>query len=784
MINRLFLSLVLVLTATIATAQTYKINGQVVDEKNHPLPYAVIAIEGKGNVAAADQTGSFSLNLKSGSYLLRASLLGYKTTHKRVNLSKNSSVTIQLKEDYKQLGEVLVVGPDHAKQMQEGVYAAKSLNVRPYAASNNSLNNLLGQTSGVRIREEGGIGSNFDLTLTGLSGNAIRYFIDGVPLTSLGSGTNVANLPINIIDRVEIYKGVVPPELGLDALGGAVNIITRKENKNYLEASINGGSFHTYGANLSGEYRVKSNGFTVRGNGSLTSTRNNYMMRGVDVWNPEANEYQTGDYRRFHDGYRSINGEIQAGFTQTKWADEALIGVYYANSKSEIQTGLSQKLVIGDAERYRDALRVSLNYSKRNLLVKGLTAKLFASHTLDHVLFADTTFRKYFWDGSFLESNRSEITQRGKMLRHIKRPTTVVRGNLAYRLTNASTLNLNYTLTANHNNRSDSYDEDFIPTSDFLARHIIGLSYSSYWWGDRINSTLFLKDYILQSSIEQEDMYWITGVRDVERKVVRNNIGYGLGARVTFAKEISLKLSYENATRLPTARELFGNGASIYPNFKLNPERAHNLNLALYGAWRINSNHSINYEGTFFMRDVKDYIRRDVISEGLGAYKNVGAARVFGGEVDLKYRYKNLIDFGVNATYVDERNRSEKLPDGRIDITYNNRIPNKPFFYTNSSLGISFQEPFGLKESDLRINASYGYVHWFYLSWAALGSKSSKAIIPTQSTTDIGATWSWNKGKQKLSINCNNLFDQINYDNYMLQKPGRSLFCKLTTFFN
>ena len=50
---------------------------------------------------------------------------------------------------------------------------------------------------------------------------------------------------------------------------------------------------------------MKSNGFTVRGNGSLTSTRNNYMMRGVDVWNPEANEYQTGDYRRFHDGYRS-----------------------------------------------------------------------------------------------------------------------------------------------------------------------------------------------------------------------------------------------------------------------------------------------------------------------------------------------------------------------------------------------------------------------------------------------------------------------------------------------
>lgn len=789
MSNNIYVALILtLLSVTNLSAQSYEIRGQVLDHKNNPLPYVVLIVEGKGNIAATNTKGEFAIMLSSGSYTIKASLLGYKSVAKNVTIHKNTKLLYVLHEDYKQLGEVLVVGPNHAQQMQQGVYSAKSLNVRPYVASNNNLNQLLSYTSGVRIREEGGVGSNFDLSLSGMGGNAIRYFIDGVPLTSLGSGANVANLPINIVDRVEIFKGVVPPELGLDALGGAVNIITRKERNNYLDLSINGGSFVTYGGDINGQYRLPANGLTVRGNLSYTSSLNNYIMRGVEVWSEEKYDYITGDYRRFHDGYRSITGEVQAGFTNTKWADEALLGVYYSKSNSEIQTGFSQKLVIGEAERYRDALRVSLNYSKRDLFIKGLTAKFFASFTNDHILFADTSFNKYFWDGSYLEGNKSEITRRGKMLRHTVRPTTVGRANVAYTLSPSSSLSLNYTLTANHNNRYDTYDEDFKPSSDFLARHVLGLSYSKFFWSDRVNTTLFIKDYILHASIDQEvmyqdDTYWITGVRDVEPKITQNHFGFGFGSRVTLSKGFSLKASYEYATRLPTARELFGNGASIYPNFKLKPEQAHNFNLSMYGSYQIGDLHRFNYEGLFFVRDVSNYIRRDVVSDELSTYTNVGKARVLGGEIELRYNYHRFLDIALNATYADERNRSERLQTGQIDINYNNRIPNKPFFYANASLGLLFKEPFGISKSQLTVNSSLGYVHWFYLTWSSLGAKESKAIIPTQTSTNVGVTWAFNNNKQTISVNCNNLFNEINYDNYRLQKPGRSIFCKLSTFF-
>ncbi len=766
-------------------AHSFVLSGKVMDGAHRPLPYAVISIRGKERVCATGMDGSFSVRLLPDTYAIEVSLLGYKTEFFEIRIDKDTKVEWTLKEDYKLLGEVLVVAPNYAQQTQEGVYNAKSLNVRPYAASNSNLNQLMSYTSGVRIREDGGVGSSFDLSLSGLGGNAIRYFIDGVPLTSLGSGANIANLPINIVDRVEIYKGVVPPELGLDALGGAVNIVTRKEGKNFLDVALNGGSFHTYGADVSGEYRHANSGFTLRGNGSYTNSRNNYMMKGVEVWNAAKNEYEIGDYRRFHDGYQSISGEALIGFTQTKWADEVLMGVYYSQSKSEIQTGFSQQLVIGAAERHHDALRFSFNYSKRDLLVKGLTAKFFAAHTQDHVLHVDTTFRKYSWNGTYTEVYRNEVMGRAnKILRHTLRPTTVVRTNVAYTLTPLSSINFNYTLTANQNRRRDDYDQTFIPSNDYLARHILGLSYSRYFWDDRINSTLFLKDYIFHAKVEQQDMYWITGGREVDPEMTRNHIGYGLGVRVSFTKEFALKLSYERATRLPTAREFLGNGASIYPNFKLRPERAHNLNIALYGTWAINPSHQVNYEGTFFVRDVTDYIRRKIEGDDVSTYDNVGAARVLGGEVDVKYRYKNLLDFAFNATYTDERNKSARLPDGRIDITYNNRIPNTPFFYTNTSLGISLQDPFDVKQSQLRFNTSFGYVHWFYLSWAAFGTNESKAVIPTQTTTNIGVVWSFNNHGQSIALSCNNVFDEVNYDNYRLQKPGRSVFCKLTTFIN
>ena len=88
----------------------------------------------------------------------------------------------------------------------------------------------------------------------------------------------------------------------------------------------------------------------------------------------------------------------------------------------------------------------------------------------------------------------------------------------------------------------------------------------------------------------------------------------------------------------------------------------------------------------------------------------------------------------------------------------------------------------GWPDSKLQVGYRYQYVHWFYLTWEGYGSLESKSRIPTQHVHGVLATYSWHQDRYNLSLECTNLLDARLYDNFMLQKPGRSFFCKFRLF--
>lgn len=116
-----------------------------------------------------------------------------------------------------------------------------------------------------------------------MSSNSVRYFIDGMPLDAKGSGVSLANLPVNIIDRIEIYKGVVPASLGADALGGAINIITNQAKKNYLDVSYGIGSFHTHKVDMNAQFVEPATGLIIKSTLGINYSKNDYTMKGVEV---------------------------------------------------------------------------------------------------------------------------------------------------------------------------------------------------------------------------------------------------------------------------------------------------------------------------------------------------------------------------------------------------------------------------------------------------------------------------------------------------------------------
>ena len=225
------------------------VRGTVRDASGRPVVAATVAA-GAQRGTSTDDRGAYALELPAGRTTLTVSSVGYKTVKAEVDAARTPTQNFVLEEDAVTLNVVEVYAKSPAQRLRESAFAAAAPDVKAQLSQLHDLNTLVGRTAGVKVREEGGVGSDFELSINGLSGNSIRYFMDGLPLATKGSGVSPANLPVNLIERVEIYKGVVPAYLGADALGGAINIITRREQRNYLDASYGIGSFHTHKADL------------------------------------------------------------------------------------------------------------------------------------------------------------------------------------------------------------------------------------------------------------------------------------------------------------------------------------------------------------------------------------------------------------------------------------------------------------------------------------------------------------------------------------------------------
>ena len=242
-------TVVLLMMAVVGNVSAVIVKGKVIDQDKKAIAFASVAIRNSSSGTVSDAYGDFTLDLKRANQQLMVSCIGYESTTVEVSVGNVLSViTVVLKRSTTTINEVMVVEKSETTIAKEQPYSISVIDLKPLKTRNLDINQVLNTSAGIRIREEGGLGSNFKFSLNGFSGNQVKFFLDGLPMDNFGSSLSLNNIPVNLISKVEVYKGVVPIHLGADALGGAVNVITDSHIKNYIDASYSLGSFNTHRA--------------------------------------------------------------------------------------------------------------------------------------------------------------------------------------------------------------------------------------------------------------------------------------------------------------------------------------------------------------------------------------------------------------------------------------------------------------------------------------------------------------------------------------------------------
>lgn len=766
-------------------AQTASLRGTVRSDDGELLPGASITISGVTKGTFSDAKARYALeNLPAGPCTLVISFLGFEPETKQMNLKdgENAQANFRLKAISQELESVSVIGRSEAKEVNRQAYNVTAIDAKKLQNSTLDLSHALDRVSGVRVRESGGVGSNMNFSLNGFTGRQVKFFLDGVPMDNFGSSFQLNNIPINLAERVEVYKGVVPIWLGSDALGGAVNIVTGSRQNTYLDASYSYGSFNTHRTGINAGFTGKS-GFTFQLNAFQNYSDNNYWIN-VDVADVNTGEYfKNQRLRRFHDNYHNETIIANVGVVGKKFADKLLFGITLGQNRAEIQTGARMVSVFGAWHRKGNIVMPSLKYQKKDLFVKGLNVSLSANYNLGQEQNVDTVYRRYNWFQQF-KQYEGLGSERERSLYKFRNNNGLVTANATYQLSDKHSITINNVYnTFNRKGRDELYpDADRYEQPRFNTKNVLGLGYK-FDYSERWNTSLFLKQFSQFNKFSVT--YNPTGVYgDVVYKIQKNRFdkfGYGIASTFFLLKNLQLKGSYEKSYRLPETDELYGDLLNLEGNIDLDPESSDNYNLGFSYQTQFSKIHRVNVDANVLYRNAQGFIRPKLnANQTKQVMDNLADVTNFGVDGEVRYSFKQLFTAGVNLTYQDLRNNT-RFEDGYTTESplYRDRIPNMPFLFGNADASV-FLKDFGAKGNTLTFGYNLLYVHAYYLYWPSLGS--DKLDIPRQLSHDVNIVYAMANGKYNVSLECKNLLDARLYDNFSLQKPSRGFYAKLRYF--
>lgn len=777
---------------------TGEIHGKITNQYTSQLYGIEIYIQETNQTTFTDENGEFIFsNLSFGSYHLMVELDGNSFGPFKIDLDsavlKEVEILLESNEELVSLEELLIKTKTESERLKNNAIKADVVDIKENVERASSVEEIINRTPGVKIRNIGGLGSTDNIIVGGFTGNSIKFLYDDIPIDYLGSNYGIAKVPTNTLERIEVYKGVLPTKIGIDALGSAINFIPMSSNKTTGSITYEIGSFGTHIGSFNANIKLNKHLF-IGTNTFYNYSKNNYKVDNLPYRNPETGQTNYIRAKLFHNAFEQVSAEFYLQARYLKWADLIEFKVNSYDLMKEIQNDTySRSRPFGEVYRKEKGSFIpSLKYKKYFFDNRLSLNQFLVFSQIDFELFDKAKNIQYDWLGnSHTNNSGSEMgsleLKDGYLLHQLNQFTS--RTNLTYLLNSQFQVESNTVIS--HYNRKTNHD-DFNPNGTNYTKLITNWALNSRFFNRKLESNTqikYLYSFLSGNYNASEDP---TQILVNDKDVSNYGWTFSQALKYNINSNHFLRISYENTYRLPEQNEIFGDNHFILANYKLQPEKSSNINFGyVYDAQKI------RLELNTYYRNTKELIRLKDINQYQAMFLNLDHVKGFGVEFEATYKpTKNFIMAG-NITWNDYRLSSSN------DSSLNNqhykkaRIANMPFYYSNVSFSYNLKDLLKLS-TDLSFFWDYSYVHQYYLDfiekqfepdgflglWGSSKINTSR-IIPVQHLHTLGIVYTRDLKKNNISFSAEvkNLFNNEIYNEFKMQSPGRNFRLKLTYSF-
>lgn len=486
----------------------------------------------------------------------------------------------------------------------------------------NTVWDLLKTVPGIDFRRNGPHSNSSTISIRGLKGYHTKVMIDGVAVQDT---TGPQTLPIlnilntNDVERIEIIRGAASTLYGSNAMGGVVNIITRKATaglSGFLDTEFGSDDYQRYAAGLSGKKGIID-----------------FSLGGQWLSDGGISAQKSPDQNNDNDSFRETSLSGKFGLAIDKETRLEIFG-RYSDSDQEYDN-FSPATMWGPGNPDNGDFHVvtwtgGVNLSRRNMLDGLWDAKLSLAYT-DYM-------RNYRDDSGWNQGDRYiGKTLEGKWQNDIH-------------VTDKVTLTLGYDYTEERAKLEDG--ALFFPTP-------------------KVDKAYRTQSPYAQLQIEPiENLFAIAGVRYNDHSVFGDKMTYSASLAYFIEKtQTKLKTSWGTAYRAPSIYELY---EPTYGSANLAPEESQSWDIGFEQA----VGQKMTVGATFFQNRVTDYIGWDsTLNGGWGGYNQISGIKIYGVETFVKIQPCDRLTLGAAYTRQHANNMEQDeaslpyIPEDKISLT-------------------------------------------------------------------------------------------------------------------